>query len=71
MATGGDGFTEFLRGTNLLGGAQDIDALVAHMASFKAPSAPYAPNGQAADGGTPRINRVGGTACPTGADVNS
>jgi 5'-nucleotidase len=33
MATGGDGFTVFNEGTNALGGAQDIDALVAY---FKA-----------------------------------
>jgi len=30
LATGGDGFTEFNQGTNALGGAQDIDALVAY-----------------------------------------
>jgi 5'-nucleotidase len=71
MASGGDGFSEFLKGTNLLGGAQDIDALVAHMASFKAPRAPYARGMHPADGGTPRIRRSGGTACPTGADVDS
>nr|MBA2412967.1 5'-nucleotidase C-terminal domain-containing protein [Burkholderiaceae bacterium] len=70
MATGGDGYTTFLNGTNLLGGAQDIDALVAYMTLFKAPNKPYAPNTNAADGGTPRINRVGGTTCPTGANVN-
>src|SRR5262249_8184701 len=28
MATGGDGYSTFLKGTDLLGGAQDIDALV-------------------------------------------
>ena len=70
MATGGDGYSTFLKGTNLLGGAQDIDALVAFMASFKAPNKPYAPNSNPADGGTPRINRTGGTTCPTGANVN-
>ncbi|HZM41030.1 MAG TPA: 5'-nucleotidase C-terminal domain-containing protein, partial [Acidimicrobiales bacterium] len=29
LATGGDGFTVFNEGTSALGGAQDIDALVA------------------------------------------
>jgi 5'-nucleotidase len=33
LATGGDGFTVFNEGTNALGGAQDIDALVEY---FKA-----------------------------------
>ena len=28
LATGGDGFTVFNQGTDALGGAQDIDALV-------------------------------------------
>ncbi len=70
MATGGDGYSTFLQGTNLLGGAQDIDALVAYMAGFKAPAPPYAPNTRTEDGGTPRINRTGGTSCPTGAATN-
>jgi 5'-nucleotidase len=30
LATGGDGFTVFNQGTAALGGAQDIDALVAY-----------------------------------------
>jgi 5'-nucleotidase len=33
MATGGDGYTVFNDGTNALGGAQDIDALVAYFAA--------------------------------------
>jgi 5'-nucleotidase len=33
IATGGDGFTVFNQGTDALGGAQDIDALVAHFAA--------------------------------------
>jgi 5'-nucleotidase len=70
MATGGDGYSTFLKGTNQLGGAQDIDALVAYMANYKAPKPAYVPNVEPADGGTPRINRVGGTSCPTGANVN-
>ena len=34
MATGGDGFTTFTGGTNVLGGAQDIDALVAYLGGY-------------------------------------
>ncbi|MFN0160445.1 MAG: bifunctional metallophosphatase/5'-nucleotidase [Burkholderiales bacterium] len=70
MATGGDGYSTFLNGTNLLGGAQDIDALVAHMAQYKAPQAPYAPGVDPDDAGTPRLQRVLGNSCPTGANVN-
>ena len=44
MATGGDGFTVLLGGTNLLGGAQDIDALTAYFnAGYLAPQAAYDP----------------------------
>ena len=44
MATGGDGFTVLLGGTNVLGGAQDIDALTAYLsAGYKAPQAAYDP----------------------------
>jgi 5'-nucleotidase len=71
MATGGDGYLTFLGGTDLLGGAQDIDALVAYMADYKAPNPPYAPGVEAEDGGTPRIGRVvGGSACPGGSNTN-
>ena len=45
MATGGDGFAVLVGGTDALGGAQDIDALIAYLASFKAPNAPYDPAG--------------------------
>ena len=41
MATGGDGFTTLLGGTNLQGGAQDIDALVAYLASYRSPNPAY------------------------------
>ena len=41
LATGGDGFTVLLGGTSVLGGAQDIDALVAYFTSFKAPNPAY------------------------------
>jgi 5'-nucleotidase len=70
MADGGDGYGVFLNGTNRLGGAQDIDALVAYMARYKAPAAPYAPNAEPEDAGTARILRTGGTSCPTGAATN-
>lgn len=71
MADGGDGYSTFAqRGASRLGGAQDIDALTAYMARFKAPAAPYAPGTAADDAGTPRIRRVGGTSCPTGVDTN-
>ena len=70
MATGGDGYSTFLSATGKLGGAQDIDALVAYMADFKAPNLPYMPLSRPEDAGTPRISRIGGTTCPTGANVN-
>ncbi len=71
MADGGDGYSTLVKGTNRIGGAQDIDALTAYLADFKAPKAPYAPGTNAADAGTPRINRVGASAiCPGGANVN-
>ena len=44
MATGGDGFTTFSAAPNQLGGAQDIDALVAYLAGYKAPAAAYDPS---------------------------
>jgi 5'-nucleotidase len=70
MATGGDGFTTFLGGTNLLGGAQDIDALVAYMGNFKLPNTAYNP-ADPAFGPKPRMVRVGGGAtCPTGGNTN-
>lgn len=72
MADGGDGYSTLLKGTNRLGGSQDIDALTAYMAAnFKAPKAPYAPSSNAADAGSKRISRVGNSAnCPGGADTN-
>jgi 5'-nucleotidase len=44
MATGGDGFTVLVSGANPLGGAQDIDALIAYLASYKAPNPAYDPS---------------------------
>jgi 5'-nucleotidase len=70
LASGGDSFSTFLRGKAPLGGALDLDALVDYMARFKAPNPPYAPGQRAEDGGTPRIQRDGGSVCPTGANTN-
>ena len=50
LAAGGDGFTVFNQGTNALGGAQDIDALVAHFGSFLPGAVP-----------NPPMNRITGT----------
>lgn len=73
MADGGDGYTTLVRGTNRLGGAQDIDALTAYFAAnFK--NTAYAPGSNALDAGSKRINRIGAKAtsatCPGGADTN-
>lgn len=43
MATGGDGFGVLVSGASKLGGAQDIDALTAYLAGYKAPAAAYNP----------------------------
>lgn len=43
MATGGDGFTTFVGGTGVQGGAQDIDALVAYLVGYKGLAAAYNP----------------------------
>jgi 5'-nucleotidase len=57
LATGGDGFTTFIGGTNALGGAQDIDALTAYLANFKVPAKPaYDPTAPAL--GKPRIVKL-------------
>ena len=57
LATGGDGFTVLLGGQNLLGGAQDIDALVAYLAGgYKAPKAAYDPASPAFN--LPRVTRL-------------
>jgi len=71
MADGGDGYSTLVKGTSRMGGAQDIDALTAYLAGFKAPKAPYALGTNVLDAGTPRINRVGTSAtCPSGVNVN-
>jgi 2',3'-cyclic-nucleotide 2'-phosphodiesterase (5'-nucleotidase family) len=56
LATGGDNFSVFAQGTSLLGGAQDLDALIAYFAAFKAPNAPYDPASPALN--KPRIKRL-------------
>jgi 5'-nucleotidase len=50
LAAGGDGFTVFNQGTDALGGAQDIDALVAYFGSFSPNAIP-----------NPPVNRITGT----------
>jgi 5'-nucleotidase len=70
LASGGDGFSTFLKGKAPLGGALDLDALVDYMSRFKAPNAPYAPGQRVEDAGTPRLHRVGGSVCPTGAAID-
>jgi len=56
IATGGDGFKVLLGGANPLGGAQDIDALVAYLSGYKAPHAAYNQADPAL--GVPRIQRL-------------
>jgi 5'-nucleotidase len=57
IATGGDGFGVLLGGVDALGGAQDIDALVAYLSGgYKAPRAPYNPADAAL--ALPRITRL-------------
>lgn len=70
LASGGDSFGTFSAGKAPLGGALDLDALVDYMARYKAPQPPYQPGRNADDRGSPRIQRDGGTSCPTGAVVN-
>jgi 5'-nucleotidase len=56
MATGGDGYSVLVGGTNQLGGAQDIDALVAYLAGFKSPNVAYDPTSPSL--AKPRIARL-------------
>src|SRR5215475_680337 len=56
MATGGDNYTVLTAGANPLGGAQDIDALVAYMANFKSPNPPYDPTDPALN--KPRVTML-------------
>jgi 5'-nucleotidase len=56
LATGGDGFSVLTGGQNPLGGSQDIDALVAYFAGYKAPAVPY--NQSDAAFSVPRVTRL-------------
>ena len=56
MASGGDGYAVLTSGTDRLGGAQDLDALVAYLAPTLSPNAPYDATLPAL--GEPRIVRV-------------
>ncbi len=57
LATGGDGFAVLKEGAQVLGGAQDIDALVAYISGgYKAPKAAYNPADPALH--TPRITML-------------
>jgi 5'-nucleotidase len=58
LATGGDNFTVLTGGASALGGAQDIDALVAYFASFKAPSPSYNTSNNAVVGPLPRVTQL-------------
>ena len=68
MAAGGDGLGSFTNGTQLIGGAQDIDALTAYLAAFKRLRPAYDPADAAL--GKPRIARSGGSSCPNSANTN-
>ena len=52
LAAGGDGFTVFNQGTNALGGAQDIDALVAYFGLFLPGAVPNPPVNRISQCGT-------------------
>ncbi len=57
LSAGGDGFTAFTSGTDPLGAAQDMDALVAYMRShYIFPNAPYNPNSLSLN--KPRITKL-------------
>lgn len=57
LAGGGDGFSVLAGGTDVLGGAQDIDALVTYLSrGYKRPAAPYDPAQPALK--LPRITRL-------------
>jgi 5'-nucleotidase len=56
LAAGGDGFTVLTSGSDASGGPQDIDALTAFLAAYKAPSPAYDPAQPQFAG--PRITRL-------------
>jgi 5'-nucleotidase len=74
MATGGDGLSTFLKGKNLLGGAQDIDALSAYLANFNTQNGKNAYDPSDIMLGKPRLTRLNApantTGCVTGANTN-
>ncbi|MDC8770612.1 bifunctional metallophosphatase/5'-nucleotidase [Roseateles albus] len=55
-ATGGDGFTVLLGGSNVQGGAQDIDALIAYLSGYKNAANAYNPGNAALN--KPRITQT-------------
>jgi 5'-nucleotidase len=57
MASGGDGYSTLLAGTDRVGGPQDVDALAAYLAAYKSPRAPYDPRTPAL--GEPRVVQQG------------
>jgi 5'-nucleotidase len=57
IATGGDNFSVLVGGASPLGGAQDIDALVAYFAAFRAPNVAY-DRANAALYGPPRVTQL-------------
>jgi len=56
MSTGGDGFSVFVQGQDKIGGALDLDALVAYFANYLSPNPPYDPTSAALN--LPRIKKV-------------
>ncbi len=66
LAAGGDGFSTLKRGRDVLGGPLDIDALVAYLGRHQAPDRAYRADPRDAQ----RITRMGGQACPLGAQAN-
>ena len=58
IATGGDNFTVLTGGASPLGGAQDIDALVAYFAAFRAPSVAYDRTNAVVVGPSPRVTQL-------------
>jgi 5'-nucleotidase len=74
MSTGGDGLTTFLNGKNLLGGAQDIDALSAYLANFNLQNGKNAYDPTEVSLAKPRLTRLNApantTGCVTGVNTN-
>jgi 5'-nucleotidase len=58
LATGGDGFSVLLGGASVLGGAQDIDALVAYFGEFKSRGRAYDRSDANVVGPAPRITQL-------------